>query len=477
VAAPQPTNAQLRPALQYALERARSGHQSRGAVGLPGRVRNLTQARRLPGAWASTLRQVLDEEPDFRGWVAGGADEGELGRLPWLWLVRPEGWSDELDVLVEEAAAADEEVREARLAHDRIASLENELAGAQAQIFELQQINATLHSDASSERAGWGIERARLQDLERSVSDLAADKTRLTEALARSEAIVLGLRSDAQGLTDELERSVRRRDVLEADLVAAEGRLLSRSEERDRLVAAAAKADRESSRSRAMAGGAVSRAASAAHELGEALRDAAQVLEGGPSESRWTAPDPVPLQGSDEGSTGRPGSRRPRPSAPRTVARSPIPLPPAVFADSPEAAAHLVRVPGVLLVVDGYNVAFTSWSGPDLAALRQRLVGALAELALRLKTSVLLVFDGADEGGRLPPPGAARPWMRVTFSASSVEADEEIVAAVEGLEGHVPVVVASNDRQVRADVRRLGANVISVEQLLTVLGRFPDPAR
>jgi predicted RNA-binding protein with PIN domain len=145
-----------------------------------------------------------------------------------------------------------------------------------------------------------------------------------------------------------------------------------------------------------------------------------------------------------------------------------------VFEDSPEAATHLVRAPGSHLVVDGYNVTFTSWPAiPDLPSLRHRLVTALSELAVRLQRPVTVVFDGADEGNRVAAPAAARQWLTIMFSASSVEADEVIVHTVAQLPPHVPVVVATNDKQIRSDARRLGANVISVEQLLSVLGRHP----
>jgi rRNA-processing protein FCF1 len=65
--------------------------------------------------------------------------------------------------------------------------------------------------------------------------------------------------------------------------------------------------------------------------------------------------------------------------------------------------------------------------------------------------------------------------MRVQFTASEVEADEMIVDLVKSLPVHRPVVVATNDRRVREAVGEHGANVISVEQLLSVLGRGAEP--
>jgi predicted RNA-binding protein with PIN domain len=152
--------------------------------------------------------------------------------------------------------------------------------------------------------------------------------------------------------------------------------------------------------------------------------------------------------------------------------RTPLRLPPALFDDSVEAAAHLVRVSGVLLLVDGYNVTLSSWPDLELSAQRRRLVDALAELVMRVGASVRVVFDGAARGNRLQPPAAVRQRMVVEFSPSEVEADEVIVAAVDDLDPTRPVVVATNDRRVRQEVLERGANVISVDQLLAVLGRF-----
>ena len=51
-----------------------------------------------------------------------------------------------------------------------------------------------------------------------------------------------------------------------------------------------------------------------------------------------------------------------------------------------------------------------------------------------------------------------------------------IVDLVDGLDFSQPVVVATDDRRVRDEVSRRGGNVISVAQLLAVLGRTPGGA-
>jgi predicted RNA-binding protein with PIN domain len=136
-----------------------------------------------------------------------------------------------------------------------------------------------------------------------------------------------------------------------------------------------------------------------------------------------------------------------------------------------EAANHLVRVPSILLIVDGYNVTMSSWPHLDLSRQRHQLVDALAELTMRVGTLVQVVFDGADMAGRFGPPPAARRLMRVTFSPEGVEADQVIMELVDHLDPAQAVVVATNDRPLQEEVRRRGGNVITVAQLLAVIGR------
>jgi predicted RNA-binding protein with PIN domain len=90
---------------------------------------------------------------------------------------------------------------------------------------------------------------------------------------------------------------------------------------------------------------------------------------------------------------------------------------------------------------------------------------------MRLGTLVQVVFDGADVAGRFGPPPAARRLMRVTFSPEGVDADAIIVELLDQLNSAQGVVVATNDRQLQEGVRRRGGNVMTVAQLMAVVGR------
>lgn len=486
----QPTVDQLRPALQLALEVATA---TTGP--LPGRVRNLVRNRRLPASWPVTIRQAIDGDEEFRKLVCSQAEEPSLGRLAWLWLARPEGWAEQVDALVGDALAAraqqEEQEREARLAAGRIAELEGDLARARAE---------TLSASASSTgmEAELAATRLRVTELEEQLAAALAASDAAAAAASADAGELRALRQRSDSLQADHERQQRLIAALRAEMERtrhgrdrAEADARSSTAERTVLQAARRRAEAEAQDLRRSVGSAIGRAADAARELGDSMAEASRLLAGetsatptDPPASSPGTPRPGGAMGESPASgpgpsafpTDAPGRRSPgrRQPAVRGERRRPLSLPPAVFDDSREAASHLVRVPGVHLVVDGYNVTFTSWTGNDLPALRHRLVTALSELAVRVKHQVTVVFDGTDDGGRVAAPPVARPWLRILLSASSVEADEVIVEAVRALPAEVPVVVVSNDRQVRVDVSRLGANVLSVDQFLVVLGRQPD---
>jgi rRNA-processing protein FCF1 len=66
--------------------------------------------------------------------------------------------------------------------------------------------------------------------------------------------------------------------------------------------------------------------------------------------------------------------------------------------------------------------------------------------------------------------------VRVRWSPPGIEADDVLLELVETLPVHRPVVVVTNDRRVRTGARVRGANVLSSDQLLVLLGQRPGVA-
>jgi predicted RNA-binding protein with PIN domain len=151
--------------------------------------------------------------------------------------------------------------------------------------------------------------------------------------------------------------------------------------------------------------------------------------------------------------------------------RVPVGLPPAVFDDSPAAADHLVRVGGVLVLVDGYNVAMHARPGGDLVGQRQWLLDAANALAARTGAEVHLVFDGAGGRTTAPAQGPRRAVVHVRYTATGHEADDELLGLLADAPPGRPVVMVSSDHRVASGAIAVGANVLSASTFVALLRR------
>ena len=106
------------------------------------------------------------------------------------------------------------------------------------------------------------------------------------------------------------------------------------------------------------------------------------------------------------------------------------------------------------------------WGDLDIGGQREALVRALGRLAKACGTHIRVVFDG-DSGGA-PPVTTPLP-VRVVFTKAGVEADDDIIDAVAATDASQPVAVLSADRRVRDGASVYGANLLSPDDLRTVL--------
>ena len=152
----------------------------------------------------------------------------------------------------------------------------------------------------------------------------------------------------------------------------------------------------------------------------------------------------------------------------RRSGRTPIAIPGGLLGDSEAAAEHLLRTEGALVLVDGYNIAKAGW--PDLVLERQReqCIRVCEALATRWGTDVQIVFDGADIVGS---HSRDRRLVKVVYSPQGVLADDVLRSVVAATDPSRPVVVATSDQAVVADVRALGANAIRNDVFLAVVRR------
>lgn len=428
------------------MEVARAGERTSPPLPVPAGLRPFLGFRRLTGPALDATRRVLDEDGAFRDRVAAAVAVGDVGEAGWLFLARPDGWQERLSSLL---AGADREAVEVR-AEAEARSLRREVDRLRRELDD--QAAALRSARAGAEQAAEHLERerharqqarAQVQALEARLEGVAAERAAAIRDLKETERRFVARTEEARALREAVERAEQARARAEADLAArAESGPAAGPE------APVVPDVGPDGPDLAEVGRAVGRASAAAAALGEALGVARDAL----------APPSAP-----------PAPAGPRESSdPPPPRRRPAPLPPGVLEDSPAAAAALLRSPGMLLVVDGYNVSLPGWPGLALVDQRARLVSALAEATARTGADALVVFDGADTGAGLP--GESRPrGVQVRFTAPGVEADDEILALLDALPGPRPVTVASSDRRVVDGARARGAATVGADQLLAVL--------
>lgn len=408
---------------------ARAGLDADPPVPPPRGLLPLLHFKRLPDRALAAARKVVDEDEAFRLRVRDATSEESLGRASWLFLDRPSDWRLELARLsaaAEDAVGVVEETKAEAKLRRRVVVLEARL-------------------DRGAE------ERERLE------AELAVAKEQLVDErrgrrLAESDAG--RRRQEADTLASDVA-DLRRRHAVLQDVLEGLTRRPPASEEppAERPAPPAPEVDH------AALAGLVADGARAAALLSEALAEAGRLL----APALVQPPSPAAPSPRPEGARRPTGEQR----------RRPTPLPPGTFEDSVEAAGHLVRVAGVRLLVDGYNV--TKSTRPDLALFEQRrwLGDAAVELAARTGARVELVFDGAEDRASAPADLGRRHGVQMRFSAEGTEADDVLLELVEQIPLDVAVVVASDDRRVRDGARQRGANVMTTAQLLAVLGRPP----
>lgn len=438
---------------------ARLGERATPPVPAPALLRRYLRFARLPDPALDIARRVLEDDPAFRVRVGEATTEAQLGRAGWVWLTRPAGWELEFEAIRKQANAAEVATKVDRAEREAT----RRLVGAEAALARMEsQLSA-----ASDEAARLTVELGREHEARRELTEEVLALRSRVEELVAERGVTIARAKDYEARVAqrnaELREARHQHRMLGAELENAlaglpPGVAPSPPPRRKPLVAAVAPPeplDREALTRALLAAG------RAAAELSSIIAAAAGLL------------DP-PTAGDDVADRSGPESAAPPPSPRRTgrvvgTGRRPVALPPGFLDDGPEAAEHLVRAPGALVLVDGYNVSQTQWSAHPVAEQRVRLLDACAELHARTGVAVEVVFDGT---GDMATSGAlTRQAVRYHFTPAGVEADDVVLARIGDEPADRPVLVASSDGRVRDGARRLGANVLSASQYLTLLRR------
>ena len=381
--------------------------------------------------------------------VSNATDDATLPVLASaLYAARPPGWTFGLGV----ACAAFERLRLEQQAGDDFRARESQVAGlaesrrrAEAARASAEQraehIERELREERQSRRDRDALAGQRVAAAERKAAEIEHE---ITEARSAAEAADPRLEREAiraRKVDEELRELRRAVKEAEAKARAADAGLpVLRRDDLRALVDAADIAQR------------------LATGLSGVADQARQVLE--PNSSDDTSPPDAPVGDTDKEKEKKEREPRRRRAHPR--------VPPGMVDDDPDALDAMLRTPRAVLVVDGYNVSMLAWGDAPPAQQRDRLLSAISELQLRTRARVILVFDGADVGGVLPP---RRPGVRVVFSPEGEEADAVVVRQASDLPVEVPVVVASSDGWVEEHARESGAHVVSSATLLRALRR------
>lgn len=430
-------------ALEFAVGIAAAGARLKPTLPFPSELRPFLKFQKLPAKALATVRAAVEGDPVFLGRLASVATTELVDEAGMLWLVRPDGWGDQLAALAAAADGAD--------------------AAAELRRSERRREGA----EQVAQRAVAEIAALRLE-LDRHAAEVA----RLSAEVVRGDALRAALEDDlakarveARRAADQVRVAVDRAERARVDADDAEQRALAAERIRDDVLATRAGWMTRVGADETVLQG----AAQLASDLDEQVvivSQLARVL--GKLSDELAALEPgvrsAPVGGTN--STERGTSRRGRGAGGRE--RRPIPLPGGVYGSSTAAAEYYARYPGVTVLVDGYNVAKLGWPRLDLERQRERSIDAAEDIVRRFGTNVVVVFDGAMILGASAP---GRRLVRVQFSAEGVSADDVLRAEVAALPVDVPVVVVTNDQAVAQDVRLHGASTMASEQWLALAGR------
>lgn len=412
---------------------------------VPPALKPLLRFARLSGPAYATVMRAVDDDEAFRARVVEAAPsdaEAALGRVGWLWLSRPERWADEVARSVTAMSEEGNEPSTSRLRRERdgaeaaAARVRRDLEASEQ---SRRQVEARL---ADEERARRTVEK-NLVALQATHDRLGDERNDAVRQLKDVERALAGTRHElriARAATREVEAELAARPSTQGEAVNT---------------VAVARVDRELRELRRGAGRAVAEATEVASALQQALANAEAMLD--PSAG---------AAGRAAKGVGRSGVRGTRTSAGRP-ARSLPTLPPGILRGTPDADRLVLRADGVLVVIDGYNVARTTWQGLDPEQERRRIVAMVEEFGARFGVSVRLVFDGVDDA--VAPPASRR--VHVQFSASGQTADDAILDLLDSFAPEQPVVVVSSDREVMDGARDAGAEAMTSEAFLAAIGR------
>jgi len=412
----------LRPALEFALTVAREGARASPPVEAPPALRPVLHFQRLPAPALRAARAALADD-SFRERVATACSEESVGRVGWLYLVRPEGWLEEFILTVQRATEQaldrrtsdlDEQVRRLRADLDSAAEQRDSalraLASARAELVEVESSVEGL--------------RVEVERLGAEVARLGAERSRAVGELKRTESRLADRTTELRSLREAI--AARPEPAVPADPVpSAPARAAEPPDEELRAIATAARV---------------------------ALGDLTRLLER-LTEDRGTGPDAGTGAPAALGAAREPRSSRP---ARRRVQRRPGG---GLIEGTVEYLEALLAMGSLLVMIDGYNLTMLAWPSLTAAEQRDALERAAGALTARTGADCVVVYDGVD--GEPRSATTRHAGVQVVFTPGDREADDEILDRLDLLGERRQVAVVSNDRRVQIGAEERGAHVVT----------------
>jgi hypothetical protein len=396
----------LRPVIEFAVAIAAEGQKLRPPIAYPAALKPFLRQPRIPSSALGKLRRAIDADPDFRRRLAAGALPELVDPIGIEWLRREDGWEARVAALVaarEGAASEADEQSALRRAERRREAAEHAAARTRLELVALQARVEELTAQLTSERSAGRDSRGDLDALRAEVAAAKRDARHANDRAEAARARLAGVEASRDAAIHRAEAAELQRDALLADRAERGGVEVSGAQVME-------------------------------------LRDLAR-------SARGLADRLASL--IEVGTTGR-------------VA---LALPGGIARDGRRAAEFLLRAPGALVLVDGYNVAKLAWPHDELARQRERCLDLVDDLARRFGADLTVVFDGADIVGA---HATRRRMARVVYSPAGVIADDVIRAEVAAAPIERAVVVVTNDQAIRRDVAAAGANWLTSESLLAL---------
>ena len=460
----------IRDALEAAFALAQREASVRGAPPAPRALVPVLRFKHLPDRALANVRQAVDSDDAFRARVLSELDGQELGDSldegARLFLARPDGWREALEILTEDAVDAANRTEGRRREEDasnRLQQLEGEHAELAEERDRLAVEAESLRRELDAHARASSRSRAALEAATREVETLRDARAEAIRQLKDSESLAVQRLERSRELEAELD-DLRSAAELERDDSNAP---LDTSPASDaRSVDSAGPAPEHPGRSLASdVAPSVVAAAEAASGLAAALEGIAASLAGDRADPTRISAESASAVADSVGAVAR-GDSGPasRGRAQRQRRRRPVRLGRGLSVDSSAGLAELLSRADSLVLVDGYNVSMKGWPAQVPSDQRRSLLSMLGAMGSIAAAKIHVVFDGAYDGER-PAVGAPLP-VRVHFTESGVEADDRLLAFVDEAPPDAAVVVVSSDHRVRDGARERGANAVSSETLL-----------